>query len=261
VLDANTINRPRACQDILMAALFVGFIIGVAVITGWSVTNGKPNRLIYGADSWGNICGTSNTKLLDGSPYSGLDLVDYPHEYRTLDNSGRKLCVAKCPLAYTVCAVDRQRCEAAGVCTNVPGSPYTAANDSAAAAAAPVSCPEFAFASSTVSLIQRCAPIASSNGTIASDFAKELNAEADFEELVANFYAARTPILTCGMLAAACSMTFILLMRCCSLLIVYLVIGEHPRHLGHGRRALVLRRQGRRPNRGPGRERTIGRGA
>lgn len=42
--------------------LFCLYMIGVAVIAAWAVENGDAERLMYGADSWGNVCGRSENK-------------------------------------------------------------------------------------------------------------------------------------------------------------------------------------------------------
>jgi hypothetical protein len=44
------------------------------VICGFALHNGQPQRLVYGHDSFGNLCGERNHKVLAGNLNSGLDL-------------------------------------------------------------------------------------------------------------------------------------------------------------------------------------------
>lgn len=42
-------------------------------ITGYAVTAGATERLIFGYDSYGNVCGRRNTPVV-GAPLSGQDM-------------------------------------------------------------------------------------------------------------------------------------------------------------------------------------------
>eukprot|EP00035_Acanthoeca_spectabilis_P010306 m.182689 g.182689 ORF g.182689 m.182689 type:complete len:111 (-) comp14980_c0_seq2:7168-7500(-) len=50
-------GRKRRCTDIIFLGLFIVFLIGLFYTISWSLQYGEPNRLLYGADSYGNICG------------------------------------------------------------------------------------------------------------------------------------------------------------------------------------------------------------
>jgi hypothetical protein len=50
-------GRKRRCTDLVWLLAFVGFLCGLAYVISWSVKYGEPTRLVYGADSYGNICG------------------------------------------------------------------------------------------------------------------------------------------------------------------------------------------------------------
>eukprot|EP00041_Stephanoeca_diplocostata_P023896 m.596237 g.596237 ORF g.596237 m.596237 type:complete len:150 (-) comp22408_c0_seq3:2250-2699(-) len=95
-------DPPRGCTDILFSIIFVLFCIGIAAISGWSVDNGEPLRLVNGADSFGNICGVKNDKRIN-SPYSGIDMTGFDHMYFTLNGTdaqsadfGVTLCLKEC---------------------------------------------------------------------------------------------------------------------------------------------------------------------
>ncbi|XP_076319243.1 choline transporter-like protein 1 isoform X2 [Tachypleus tridentatus] len=57
--------RDRQCRDVaflLLFAAFCGFLAYVLVIAGGK---GEPGRLLYGCDSYGNVCGIQNKKIPD----------------------------------------------------------------------------------------------------------------------------------------------------------------------------------------------------
>ena len=60
----------------LFAILFILFCVGVGVIAAWGVENGEVDRIIYGHDSFGNICGQDNSARIDNYN-SGLDMTGY----------------------------------------------------------------------------------------------------------------------------------------------------------------------------------------
>eukprot|EP00041_Stephanoeca_diplocostata_P023897 m.596274 g.596274 ORF g.596274 m.596274 type:complete len:156 (-) comp22408_c0_seq6:2004-2471(-) len=115
-------DPPRGCTDILFSIIFVLFCIGIAAISGWSVDNGEPLRLVNGADSFGNICGVKNDKRIN-SPYSGIDMTGFDHMYFTLNGTdaqsadfGVTLCLKECPTEFAICSSDTDACTGAGVC-------------------------------------------------------------------------------------------------------------------------------------------------
>ncbi len=72
VVEAKTLERDkgfngpmerRHCRDIFWLILFIVFCIGMAAIAALSFDAGEPKMLLYGVDSWGNICGE-----VSGSP-------------------------------------------------------------------------------------------------------------------------------------------------------------------------------------------------
>lgn len=44
-------------------------------ITGYAITAGATERLMFGYDSYGNICGRKNTPVV-GAPLSGQDMTN-----------------------------------------------------------------------------------------------------------------------------------------------------------------------------------------
>nr|XP_057947616.1 choline transporter-like protein 1 [Doryrhamphus excisus] len=95
----------RSCTDIPWLIIFILFCIGMACICGFTIVTGATTRLIYGYDSYGNICGRNNTKI-QGVDLSGRNMVDNKYVFFldpcSIDIINRKmksisLCVSKCP--------------------------------------------------------------------------------------------------------------------------------------------------------------------
>ncbi|XP_052274056.1 choline transporter-like protein 1 [Dreissena polymorpha] len=108
-------KRDRECRDILFLILFAAFMGGMGYVTHRAVTMGNPRRLIYGMDSWGNICNQDNRVIKDVNlSRTGLDLTGKQYLYYFNDNvftsvidtargaiGSIKICVSKCPNEIT----------------------------------------------------------------------------------------------------------------------------------------------------------------
>lgn len=89
----------RSCTDIIPLAFFVLFFTGMILITVFSIMNGAAARLIYGYDSYGNICNQVNKKIVD-SDKSGLDLAGLKYVFfmDPIDpHTSLEICVKQCP--------------------------------------------------------------------------------------------------------------------------------------------------------------------
>ncbi|XP_067886787.1 choline transporter-like protein 1 [Heterodontus francisci] len=95
----------RSCTDILWLLILILFCIGMAIICGFAIASGAVQRLVFGYDSYGNICGQKNTKMREDK-LTGLDHTDNKYVFFldpcNLDITQFKinsiaLCVAKCP--------------------------------------------------------------------------------------------------------------------------------------------------------------------
>ncbi|XP_078251112.1 choline transporter-like protein 1 [Rhinoraja longicauda] len=95
----------RSCTDVLWLLIFILFCVGMAIICGFAIASGAAQRLVFGYDSYGNICGHKNTKIED-IELSGYDLTDRknvfffePCNWDTLNFKIKSvaLCVTKCP--------------------------------------------------------------------------------------------------------------------------------------------------------------------
>ncbi|MGH0132666.1 UNVERIFIED_CONTAM: hypothetical protein FKN15_050032 [Acipenser sinensis] len=74
-------------------------------VTGYSITAGATERLLFGYDSYGNVCGRRNSPI-KGAPLSGQDMTDRKEvfflnscnlEIRNMKINSIALCVSSCP--------------------------------------------------------------------------------------------------------------------------------------------------------------------
>ena len=75
--------QKRACRDVVCLCVFVGLLGGVGYGGYLAVTWGDPDRLIYGVDSWGNVCSKRNSRI-EGVSRSGEDCTDKRLEVKSL---------------------------------------------------------------------------------------------------------------------------------------------------------------------------------
>ncbi|XP_076976306.1 choline transporter-like protein 3 isoform X6 [Tamandua tetradactyla] len=95
----------RKCTDTTWLFLFFLFWTGLMFIMGYSVVAGATGRLLFGYDSFGNVCGKQNSPV-EGAPLSGQDMTLKKHVFFmnscNLDVSDVRLsslvlCVSRCP--------------------------------------------------------------------------------------------------------------------------------------------------------------------
>ncbi|XP_077761636.1 choline transporter-like protein 3 isoform X6 [Canis aureus] len=95
----------RKCTDTTWLYLFFLFWTGLMFITGYSVAAGATARLLFGYDSFGNVCGKKNSPV-EGAPLSGQDMTLKKHvffmnacnlEVKDVRLSSTILCVSSCP--------------------------------------------------------------------------------------------------------------------------------------------------------------------
>ncbi|XP_033112435.1 choline transporter-like protein 1 [Anneissia japonica] len=76
---------------------FRGYVAFIAFI------HGQPERLIFGVDSYGNVCGQNDNEKISGVPLSGIDMKDKSYLFYFDDTAltgstdSKKLCVTACP--------------------------------------------------------------------------------------------------------------------------------------------------------------------
>ncbi|XP_060482268.2 choline transporter-like protein 3 isoform X1 [Panthera onca] len=95
----------RKCTDTTWLFLFFLFWTGLLFIMGYSMVAGATGRLLFGYDSFGNVCGKKNSPV-EGAPLSGQDMTLKRHvffmnscnpEVKDMRLSSTILCVSSCP--------------------------------------------------------------------------------------------------------------------------------------------------------------------
>ena len=109
--------RNRHCTDKIMLVVFFLFVGGLVVIAGLSVRSGDPRRIVFGTDSWGNLCGRNNRASINRMN-SGLDLTNFPYLFYADPPSGFRICVEECPTVDIDCASNNTACVNTGLCSN-----------------------------------------------------------------------------------------------------------------------------------------------
>ncbi|KAM5256380.1 choline transporter-like protein 3 [Ctenodactylus gundi] len=95
----------RKCTDKAWVFLFFLFWTGLMFVMGYSVVAGATGRLVFGYDSFGNVCGKRNSPVA-GAPLSGQDMTLKTHmfimnscnpEIKDKRLGFTALCVSSCP--------------------------------------------------------------------------------------------------------------------------------------------------------------------
>ncbi|XP_022253076.1 CTL-like protein 1 isoform X2 [Limulus polyphemus] len=104
-------KKSQGCTDVIFLVVFVIFWVILIFIAAFAFVTGNPLRLMYGYDSFGNICGVDN-KPVGNLSYSGLDMTDKPYlfyfDVTDLSHS-LMICVKKCPDRILSNIVDLQK--------------------------------------------------------------------------------------------------------------------------------------------------------
>ncbi|XP_043916965.1 choline transporter-like protein 1 isoform X2 [Protopterus annectens] len=156
--------KEHSCTDIPWLLIFILFCIGMGFICGFSIATGAASRLVFGYDSYGNICGHTN-KAVEGLSHSGLNHIGNKYVFFldpcNLDLVHRKiksiaLCVAECPQTELKTLSDVQKFAETNksyLCSyEINTSQYTSSSSKSFCPAVPVP------ASVPVPLFHRCAP-------------------------------------------------------------------------------------------------------
>eukprot|EP00038_Savillea_parva_P000896 m.99716 g.99716 ORF g.99716 m.99716 type:complete len:675 (-) comp10316_c0_seq1:3996-6020(-) len=217
-------GRKRRCTDLVFLAGFAAFLIGLIYTIVWSVEYGEPHRLLYGADSYGNICGHDNRVRIN-SNNSGLDMSDRKHQYYTGvgDTLGTSLivCARSCPTTEVDCTTNLALCQELGVClsgsTSFP-SPYEVPDtgpDNGNPAGS--GCPEKAVKSIQSGVLQRCIPdqvgAVGASADAVQAFADGVNSNSYVNDIFESFSASREVCIYVLLIACALSYVVISLMK------------------------------------------------
>eukprot|EP01132_Coremiostelium_polycephalum_P005149 gene5149-6409_t len=97
VIKSKGIYRKRKCQDCFFLLLILAFWVGMAIVASVGVKEGNPKRLLYGTDSYGNICGVNNIEEGRLRANQSRDLTNRKNVYYMYP-SYRVICVESCPI-------------------------------------------------------------------------------------------------------------------------------------------------------------------
>ncbi|XP_036762386.2 choline transporter-like protein 3 isoform X3 [Manis pentadactyla] len=95
----------RKCTDPTWLFVYFLFWTGWVFIMGYSVAAGATGRLLFGYDSFGNMCGKKNSPV-EGAPLSGQDMTLKKHVFfmnscnldvKDVKLSSTVLCISSCP--------------------------------------------------------------------------------------------------------------------------------------------------------------------
>eukprot|EP01110_Echinostelium_bisporum_P006818 TRINITY_DN2676_c0_g1_i1.p1 TRINITY_DN2676_c0_g1~~TRINITY_DN2676_c0_g1_i1.p1 ORF type:complete len:366 (-),score=105.57 TRINITY_DN2676_c0_g1_i1:591-1688(-) len=93
----------RSCTDIIFLILFIAYWVGMFIVAGIAVNKGEPERLFYGVDSDGNICGHNNLFKNESLRGRAQDLREksflyfIPNISLSSSISFYEVCIEECP--------------------------------------------------------------------------------------------------------------------------------------------------------------------
>ncbi|XP_063413197.1 choline transporter-like protein 1 isoform X1 [Mytilus trossulus] len=64
----------RSCTDVIFLIILVLYLAGMVYVAYIGINKGDPYKMIYGVDSWGNICNRDNEPI-PGAPMSGRNMI------------------------------------------------------------------------------------------------------------------------------------------------------------------------------------------
>ena len=109
--------RKKRLQDKTLLFLFFVALCVLCVLSVVGFREGNPNRYIYGADSWGNVCGRKNNPSIAGALLPGLDHSGRPYSFYFITNDARipfypeivatqkyaTICLSECQRGFISC--------------------------------------------------------------------------------------------------------------------------------------------------------------
>lgn len=97
-------DTDRKCRDVIFIPIFIAFWLGNFIVAAVAVANGEPERLIYGTDYEGTVCGTKSHKDEKHIFYPRLHedlLYAQARGIPSADMDFYGVCVRSCPVRDT----------------------------------------------------------------------------------------------------------------------------------------------------------------
>ncbi|KAL3136905.1 hypothetical protein ABBQ32_006513 [Trebouxia sp. C0010 RCD-2024] len=109
------INTNRRCRDLIYLILFAVFWGGMLYVAYLAFKRGKPERLEYAIDSYGNLCGVNNNWDGTGGPdLTSKTKLYYLNPLELLNpntvTTAKAICVEECPGAADLCGITQFPC-------------------------------------------------------------------------------------------------------------------------------------------------------
>ncbi|XP_042322086.1 choline transporter-like protein 3 isoform X2 [Sceloporus undulatus] len=218
----------RKCTDPVWLIIFFLFWSGLMFITGYAVTAGAAERLIFGYDSYGNVCGRKNSPVV-GAPLSGQDMRNKKYvfflnscgsEINNLKINSVALCVSSCPQEQLISLEDIQLfADNNGSCLCIYNLNVSSCTHNSKATGL---CPALPVPpSSSFPLFNRCVP---QNAECYSQFASVLidmvNEVDIFHRVLGGLMAGRDTVIGLCILALVFSIVMMLVFKFISVLLI-----------------------------------------
>ncbi|KNC56218.1 uncharacterized protein AMSG_11472, partial [Thecamonas trahens ATCC 50062] len=94
-------TKDRGCTDILFLLLFILFWVGMVVVGSMALDRGQPERLLYGTDSYGNLCSKQNNDVSDGEPWRDMRGKSKLFFGNPFVPDKLQVCVSACPTEFS----------------------------------------------------------------------------------------------------------------------------------------------------------------
>uniref|UniRef100_A0A8C5R2W5 Choline transporter-like protein n=1 Tax=Leptobrachium leishanense TaxID=445787 RepID=A0A8C5R2W5_9ANUR len=222
----------RKCTDVVWLAVFFIFWLGLMFINGYALTAGAAERLVFGYDSYGNICGRRNSPI-PSAQFSGQDMTKRKYvffmdscnlEIRNLKINSIALCVSSCPQEQLTSLDDLYlfaKHNGSNLCmyrlnyTEYPRHPK-----------AYEWCPVLPVpASKPIPLFNRCVPQSPDcYSRFASVLINVVNEVDFFHRILSGIMAGRENVIGLSILAVALSIVMVLTFRYISTLLVHIFV-------------------------------------
>ncbi|XP_070562725.1 choline transporter-like protein 1 isoform X3 [Ptychodera flava] len=216
----------RQCTDCTCVVIFILFWCGMLYIAAFAFTTGNVERLVYGYDSYGNICNRKNPAIPDVS-FSGKDMTGKPYVFFmdvTNPSDSLELCVSKCPDGdlQDIDAVRNFSLRTGSLLCRYDFNPQSY-DTSEQDITGP--CPLTPVLHSKP-VINRCVPsnVQDLLSGYLDDISSWLNAADIFNKVIADLYVARYEILGLCLIAFALSVIMVFLIRFLAAIIVWLIL-------------------------------------
>merc|ERR1711935_512783 len=233
----------RNCTDLVCLLLFIIYLGGMGVLTAYGLYRGGAERLLYGTDSFGNLCGMANENHPGQHKYNGLDMTYKPNVLfmdfyaeigENIDQTdatpgsrySQEICVKECPgaLDSTADLIEAYH-QGNNLCLlnyDQRQLPFDSEREiKKALTGKDGPCPKLP-AGPTIPILNRCVP--TQLGKSATDVLSFVETIPTVNKVVRDLYATRYTIFYSSLIAVALSVLFVFLLRYLASMVVWVII-------------------------------------